>query len=257
MQMQMATQMPPPSWPGPRRIAHRGGGRLAPENTMAAMREGVARGYRGVEFDVVLTADDVPVLMHDPDFGRTVAGGGSVATTTWDELSTRDAGAWFGAAHRGEPVPRYADVLAFCRAHGVWMNVEIKPAPGLEERTGRIVGRDTAAWLAADGGPAAGLLFSSFDRGALAAARLAAPQVPRGILFEDLPDDAIDVARALGCVSVHADHRCLDATVIARLHAAGFAVLAYTVDDPDRADALTRAGLDALFTDRLDRIAPY
>ncbi len=72
----------PGSWPGPHRIAHRGGGTLAPENTIAAIRAGLAHRYRAVEFDVMLTADDVPVLMHDPHFGRTIAGTGAVATTS-------------------------------------------------------------------------------------------------------------------------------------------------------------------------------
>ena len=66
-------------WPFPRVIAHRGGGTLAPENTLAGLRCGLAHGYRAVEFDVMLAADGVPVLMHDPAFGRTVPGIGNVA----------------------------------------------------------------------------------------------------------------------------------------------------------------------------------
>ena len=250
----------PPSWPGPRRIAHRGGGRLAPENTLAAMHEGFARGYRGVEFDVMLTADDVPVLMHDPDFGRTIAGRGAVATTRYADLATRDAGLWYDARYRDEPVPRYADVVAFCRANGVWMNVEIKPAPGFEERTGRIVGEATGALFADQSSAAGWPLFSSFSREALEAARSAAPHVPRGLLFGALPPDSIDAAiaaaNALDCISIHAEHRRLDADGLARLHDAGFAVLAYTVDDPARVAALTGWGLDAIVTDRIDLIAP-
>ena len=247
-------------WIGPRRIAHRGGGTLAPENTLAAIRDGMARGYRAVEFDVMLTADDVPVLMHDATFGRTVAGRGSVAGMRWAELARCDAGSWFGARFAGEPVPTYAAVMRFCRAHGIWMNVELKPAPGFEERTGRVVAASTAEFLEEVRAPSAGtvpgteagMLFSSFSSVALDGARAVAPQVPRGILFAAVPGDAVDIALALGCVGVHCAEGTLDAPLVARLHAAALFVLAYTVNDPVRARVLDDAGVDAIFTDRLD-----
>jgi glycerophosphoryl diester phosphodiesterase len=241
-----------PGWHGPRRIAHRGGGTLAPENTLAAIREGIARGYRAVEFDVMLTADDVPVLMHDPDFGRTIAGDGSVAKITYADLALRDAGSWFSARYAGEPVPRYEDIARFCRANDVWMNVEIKPSRDAAAKTGRIVGEMTAALFADQGLQPGWPLFSSFSVEALAEAKQAAPLAPRGMLFDELPVDAIDIARSLACVSVNVNQRRLDRAAIEHLHDAGFAVLAYTVNDPDRAQLLTDAGVDAIFTDRID-----
>lgn len=244
---------PPRAWPGPRWIAHRGGGTLAPENTLAAIRMGIAHGYRGVEFDVMLTADDVPVLMHDPDFGRTIGGIGSVASTSYADFARRDAGSWFAPRYAGEPAPRYDDVVRFCVANGVWMNVEIKPSPGREVATGRVVGEVTA--MLADGGPPP-ILFSSFSADALDAARTAAPDIPRGLLFGTLPADAIESARALQCVSVHVDHRRIDREAVDRLHAAGFAVMVYTVDEPARGTALTDWGVDALCADRIDVMRP-
>ena len=243
-----------PSWSRPRRIAHRGGGTLAPENTLAAIRTGIAYGYRAVEFDVMLTSDDVVVLMHDPDFGRTIAGRGRVAATPGADLAVRDAGSWFSPDFAGEPVPRYDDVARFCRAHGVWMNVEIKPSPGDEAKTGRIVGETTAALFADQSSLPGWPLFSSFSVEALAAAREAAPHVPRGILFDRVPADAIEIARALDCTSVHAAQRRLDRPTIERLHDADLGVLAYTVNDPARVRALVDAGIDAIFTDRIDLI---
>ena len=245
-----------PSWPGPRRIAHRGGGKLAPENTIAAIRAGIAHGYRAVEFDVMLTADDVPVLMHDPDFGRTIPGRGSVATTTWDDLAQRDAGAWFSPQFAGERVPRYEDVVRFCREHDVWMNVEIKPAPGFEARTGRLVGEMTARLFADHNGDAGWPLFSSFSVEALEHARSAAPHVPRGMLFDAVPESGIESARSLGCVSVHASQREIDRAVIDALHDAGFAVMTYTVNERHRAEQLVAWGVDAICTDRIDLLRP-
>ena len=187
-------------WPYPKIVAHRGGGSLAPENTLAAINCGLIHGFRAIEFDVMLSRDDIPVLMHDPQFGRTVRGSGSVPSSSAAELGAMDAGSWFGGAFAGEPVPTYAQVVAFCKAHGVWMNVEIKPAEGFERRTGQLVAALTrtlfapeisaAAALAAGAADARALpLFSSFSFDALIAARDAAPEIPRGYLVEAIPPD--------------------------------------------------------------------
>lgn len=246
-----------PRWPGPRRLAHRGGGVLAPENTLAAMRAGVENGYRAVEFDVMLAADGVPVLMHDPDFGRTVAGEGRVAATLASELARRDAGSWFDPSRfAGESVPLYEDVVRYCRAHRVWMNVEIKPSPGADEVTGAVVGAITARLFADEHSADALPLFSSFSVAALAAVRASAPRFARGLLVEEPGDGAIAQARALDCISVHADHRYLDRPTIEGLHDAGFAILAYTVNDPVRLGTLVDWGVDAICTDRIDLISP-
>ena len=243
-------------WPGPRRLAHRGGGALAPENTIAAIRAGIAHGYRAVEFDVMLTADEVPVLMHDPDFGRTIAGEGRVAETSSTELVRRDAGSWFDPVRFArEPVPRYEEVVRFCRAHRVWMNVEIKPSPGADAQTGRIAGEITARLFADEHDASALPLFSSFSVVALVAARESAPNIARGLLLEELTEGDIAQAHALDCISVHIDHRALDRATVERLHDAGFAVLAYTVNDLARLDVLVDRGVDAICTDRIDVIA--
>ncbi len=245
-----------PAWSNPRRIAHRGGGSLAPENTLAALRAAVSQRYRAVEFDVMLTADEAPVLMHDPDFGRTIAGPGRVATTKLADLMTRDAGSWFDARFADEPVPTFEDAVRFCRAQGLWMNVEIKPSPGTEVRTGAVVGQITAQHFTDVRDAAALPLFSSFSLDALTAARSAAPHIPRALLVETLEEQHLDQARALDCVSINGDERHLDEATIARVHEAGFAVLAYTVNDAARLAMLEGWGIDAVFTDRIDVIAP-
>jgi glycerophosphoryl diester phosphodiesterase len=179
-----------------------------------------------------------------------------VATSTWAELATRDAGSWFSTAFAGERVPRYEDVVRFCQAHDVWMNVEIKPAPGFEVLTGRIVGEITGRLFADQSGGAGSPLFSSFSIAALASARAVAPQVPRGLLFDALPEIGIEAAHALGCISVHANHRRLREEEIARLHDAGLAVMSYTVNEQRRAEQLAGWGVDAICTDRIDLLRP-
>ena len=132
-------------WPYPRLVAHRGAGKLAPENTLTAMRVGHAHGYRMVEFDVKLAADNVSFLLHDATLERTTSGRGRADALLWRELSRLDAGGWHSAKYAGEPLPTLASIARWARAHGVACNIEIKPTPGRERETGAAVALDAAA----------------------------------------------------------------------------------------------------------------
>ncbi|HEX4598415.1 MAG TPA: glycerophosphodiester phosphodiesterase [Burkholderiaceae bacterium] len=252
-------------WPYPRVLAHRGGGIFAPENTVAALRIGQQRGFRGVEFDVTLSADGESVLMHDATLNRTTDGRGPVAGRTWAELARLDAGGWFSPDFAREPIPRLADAIAFCRGHQVWINAEIKPAPGAELQTGqqvaRAIARDFAdrmqSVVAPDGLPDPQLpLLSSFSSQALGAARDAVPALPRGLLCGRIPRDWREQLQGLECVALHCDHRHLDAEAIEAVHSAGYWVFCYTVNDRRRATRLAQWGIEAFCTDRLDLIDP-
>lgn len=254
-----------PPWPFPRVLAHRGGGTLAPENTLAALRAGHARGFRGVEFDAMLAADEVPVLMHDATLERTTSGRGAVAAHTAAQLARLDAGGWHSPAFAGEPVPCFEDAVRWCRTHDLWINIEIKPSPGAAARTGEVVARTTAALYAdrlrPDGDAAANVvprvpLFSSFEHDALAAARATAPDVPRGRLLDRVPARWREELQALGCVSLHTNHRHLTRALAAEIKDAGYWLFCYTVNDPARAAELFDWGVDAFCTDRIDLIAP-
>ena len=270
-------------WPYPKVLAHRGGGKLAPENTIAALRCGLAHGFRAVEFDVMLTQDEVPVLMHDPEFGRTVAGSGSVAQTRSQDLLQMDAGRWFGAGFEGETVPAFASVLEFCQQNGIWMNIEIKPAPGHETRTGAVVAEMTQRSFA--GRPRQEWpLLSSFSMPALAAAMAGAPALPRALLLDKLDDESgneagkeagnqsgnelgkesdngsgntwLILARQLQAVAVHTNQKHLTAPLANAVKQAGLGLFCYTVNEPARASQLLAWGVDAFCTDRIDLIGP-
>lgn len=245
-------------WRYPKIIAHRGGGALAPENTLAAMRCGLARGFHAVEFDVMLAADGVPVLMHDPQFGRTVRSRGRVCDRTAAELAAMDAGSWFGKEFAGEPVPTYEQVVNFCKANNIWMNVEIKPAPGFEAQTGRLVAELTqrlfAAEIAAHAPDAALPLFSSFSFAALQAAQAAAPDIPRGFLVDAIPSDWQQRLCELGAVALHTNHKNLSEKLARAVKEREVGLLCYTVNTPQRAREILGWGVDALCTDRIDLI---
>ena len=236
-------------WPFPRLLAHRGGGALAPENTLAGLRLAARLGYTGTEFDVKLSADGVPVLMHDETLDRTTSGHGSVAAAGIAELRGLDAGSWFGRAFTGERVPTFEAAAEACRALGVWANVEIKPCPGREAETGHAVARESMRLWAGDAHPP---LLSSFSAEALTAAKVTAPGLPRGFLVEEPPDDWRSALADLGCVALHVLHTRVTADLVAEVHAAGYGLLCYTVNDPARAELLYSLGVNAVVTDRLD-----
>ncbi|HRC61180.1 MAG TPA: glycerophosphodiester phosphodiesterase family protein, partial [Candidatus Propionivibrio aalborgensis] len=85
---------PAPGWTLPRVFAHRCGGALAPENTLAGLRMAAAMGCRAVEFDVMLSADSSPWLIHDETLERTTNGAGRVCDTSDDALRKLDAGSY-------------------------------------------------------------------------------------------------------------------------------------------------------------------
>ena len=112
-----------PPWPYPRWIAHRGAGKLAPENTLAAFRLGAHHGYRMFECDVKLSADDVPFLLHDDTLTRTTnaaaqlprLGTGTSAVAgehAWRTLSQLDAGSWHSPTFAGEPLATLTDTAS-------------------------------------------------------------------------------------------------------------------------------------------------
>ncbi|HVL75731.1 MAG TPA: glycerophosphodiester phosphodiesterase [Noviherbaspirillum sp.] len=246
-------------WLYPRIVAHRGGGTLAPENTLAALRCGLAHGYRAVEFDVMLSSDGVPILMHDPEFGRTVPGRGIVGELPAARLMALDAGSWFSPSFAGEPVPSFEQAARFCKENGIWMNVEIKPVPGYEAATGKAVAEWTARLFPAefaDADRAALPLLSSFSPEALMAARQAAPKLPRALLVKSIPADWLARLRVLGAIALHVDHTRLTERRARAVKQHGFGLFCYTVNSPGRARELLDWGVDAFCTDRIDLISP-
>lgn len=242
--------MPSPSpWPYPFWFAHRGAGKLAPENTLAAFRTGAAQGFRGFECDVKLSADDVPYLLHDDDLERTTSGRGPAQPWLWQALSRLDAGGWHGRQFAGEPLASLDAVTTFCLANDCALNLELKPCPGHAQRTGQVV----VDWLAkrwpTDRPPP---LLSSFQQEALRGAQEAAPHWPRAWLLEHIPPRWVNSAHALGCVAIVVHHPELDPSTIDVTHREGMRVVSYTVNDPAVAARLKSWGIDGLITDAVD-----
>jgi glycerophosphoryl diester phosphodiesterase len=240
-------------WPLPFWIAHRGAGKLAPENTLAAFRRGAQHGYRAFECDVKLSRDQVPFLLHDATLGRTTNARGLAAERDWAELSRLDAGAWHSRTYAGEPPASLEAIAGFCLANRYALNIEIKPTPGQELLTGQVVGREVLRlWAGAAQQP----LFSSFTPAALQGVLETAPQLPRALLLEALHPGWLEQARSLGCAAVVCHYALMDRATTATLHAAGMRALVYTVNDEASAQWLIANGVDGIITDAVDRFPP-
>jgi glycerophosphoryl diester phosphodiesterase len=242
-----------PPWPYPFWIAHRGAGKLAPENTLAAFRLGASHGWRAFECDVKLSRDGVPFLLHDDSLDRTTPRKGLAAEFDWAELSRLDAGSWHSRAYAGEPPPSLDAVARFVLRNGHTLNIELKPSPGQEWQTGHTVGLACLdLWRHAPVPP----LFSSFKPEALRGALESAPALPRALLLDTLWPGWQGVAQDLGCVAVVTHHPLMDAALVDQLHGAGMRALCYTVNDPADARRLMALGIDGLISDAVDVFAP-
>jgi glycerophosphoryl diester phosphodiesterase len=230
----------------PRVIGHRGAAGCAPENTLAGFRQARALGCAWVEFDVRLTADRQPILLHDERLERTTSGRGKAKNLQLSEIRRHDAGSWFGPDFADERVPTLDGALAVLEEEGLAANVEIKPSRGEAYETGKIAA-ETVARLWPERGVAT--LISSFLPAALAAAKATAPSLPRGLLFRALPKNWRRRAEELACVSIHLDHRRLSPAVVAEVNSLGYLLLAYTVNDATRARMLFDWGVAAVFSD--------
>ena len=239
-------------WPYPRLVAHRGGGSLAPENTLAAIRLGQSLGYRAHEFDVKLSADDVPLLMHDETLERTVGMLARAADLPWAKLKTLDAGGWHSPEFRGEPPPSFEEAAKLLLSKGTMAHIEIKPTPGFDRETGRRVALATRElWKGAATPP----LFSSFSFEALMAAKEAAPEIGRGWLIKGFTDADWKRLEALDATSLHTSYKTITPDRIREIRDRGYRVMLYTVNEVSTAEKLLEAGADGLFTDNLREFA--
>ena len=221
----------------PKVIGHRGAAAYAPENTLASFREARRRGATWVEADIVLTADDVPIVMHDDSLKRTTGVDRLVAETRRADLPT--------------DVPTFEEAIACWGELGLGCNVEIKPTKGREAETARaVVETLRRCWPSHLPQP----LLSSFKDASLAAAHAAAPEFARALLIGELADDWRPRAEAVAAAGINTDGKLLTAVRAVEIHNAGYALGVYTINDGDVAKALVGMGVDCVITDVPDVI---
>jgi len=231
------------------RIAHRGASASAPENTHAAFAAALALGVDAIELDCQLSADGVPVVIHDETLERTTSGIGPVRAKPWEELRRLDAGGWKGEAFRGERIPRLEDVLIQLDGR-VILDIEIKSASDVGEIESPLVAlvraRGALPWV----------IFSSFHEGAVRNVRAASADAAIGILWDRKPAaGSIALARELGARCIVPSVRRTTPELVTEAHAHDLGVWVWTVNELAEMRRLTAAGVDALFSDYPERFA--
>ncbi|HIE39436.1 MAG TPA: glycerophosphodiester phosphodiesterase [Anaerolineae bacterium] len=234
-------------------IAHQGASDVAPPNTLAAFHRAAELGADGVELDVHLSADGVPVVIHDFTVDRTTNGTGRVADFPLAALKKLDAGSRFDPAFAGERIPTLEEVFEAV-GRRLLINVELKAVPrenrGLEEAVVTLVERH---------GLRDRVLISSFDPFALRRVRRLAPHLPLGFLYETAPLSRLARAlaglmRGLQPEAIHPHWAQVRPPTVRRAHGRGRRVVAWTVDEPEVMRRLSEWGVDGIITNRPDRL---
>lgn len=234
-------------------IAHRGASSLAPENTLAAFKKAYELGARWLEFDVMLTADKVPVVIHDDTLDKTTTATGAVCDYPYSYIKTLDAGTWFNPAFSKERIPTLSQVIAFLREHPMQVNVELKSQEGFEEEVAvEVLKLINKEWK--DIPPP---LISSFSMQVLHHVRYHSKEALLGILIHDWFAEWEEIAERLNCITVDINYKLLDNQQVHRIKSLNKDILTYTVNDPVRAKALFDMGVDAIFTDNLPEMMKY
>ncbi|SIO92595.1 glycerophosphoryl diester phosphodiesterase [Vibrio spartinae] len=228
-------------------MAHRGYSSQAPENTLAAFKRAIAFGCQWIELDVQLTADHIPVVIHDQTLERCTNGVGQIGELTFSELTQYSAGHWFDQAFRDETVPSLEATLQLAKQHQINLNIELKLYPGDDET---LLCQRVAAVIDAVGIAQEQLLFSSFSVTALAVMQRVMPAIRRGVLWETIPSDAFEILEALDAFSVHCDYRHLDEPQAAAMKQRGYALYCYTPNHPLDVAEHWRWGVDMMITDK-------
>lgn len=199
---------------------------------MAGFALALAAGADGVELDVQLSADGVPVVIHDETLDRTTGVRGRVAELPWRRISEVRAG--------GEPIPSLEQAAAWALASGAWLNVEIKAA-----------GAAKATLAALEGiGLTERVIVSSFHASVIEDVGRLNADLPRYLLLErwDVPSRRAVAASGAGGVCLRVD--AASQAALAEIAGAGLPVVVWTVDDPDHLAELIRSGVRAVITNR-------
>ncbi len=226
---------------------HRGAAALAPENTLAGIQKAVESGIKWIEIDTQLSADKIPVIIHDKTVKRCTNGKGRVGDLTLAELRVLDAGSWFSNEFKGETIPTLEEALLACQEHNLNMNLEIKIHNEHEVKplVEKVV--ETVKHL---NFPIEKLLFSSFSQNALVHCQTLYPEVRRGFITARKPSNMLDTIKPLDLYSLHIDHRILNEKLAKSIKETGLKLMIWTLNDPKKVDKFTAWGVNNIITDK-------
>ncbi len=227
-------------------IAHRGVSAQAPENTLAAFAKARQMGLNWVEFDVMLAATGEAIVIHDDHLERTTNGKGHIINCAYHYLKTLDAGSWFDPVFSDQHIPLLEEVLYLLHSQHLAANLEIKPFPGQEgmiaQRIFEVLQQNTAQLPSP-------LLISSFSPVVLKNVRKISTSAVLGMLVDEWQEDWQNFCSETQCTSVNINHMLLNPARVNEIKEKGYLLLAYTVNNIQRAQELLSWGVDAIFSD--------
>ena len=226
-------------------IAHRGASSTAPENTIAAFDQALEIGADGIEFDIHLSKDNVPVVIHDEEIDRTTTGSGLVKNFTLAELKKYDAGSWFAPEYSGQEIPTLDEIFTRYADSDLLLNLELKneitPCPGIEEAVVQYIEQHNLQDR---------VLISSFNHDSLVECRRLNPAIRTGMIYIlDIKEPWL-YARSLGCYSVHPLFYYLQTPeILSGFKEHNLPLYPWTVNDPEQMEVFAAAGIEAIITD--------
>ncbi len=224
-------------------IAHRGGNKWAPENTMSAFAKSLKAGADGVELDIHRCKSGELIVIHDETLERTTNGSGFVKDKTWDELKNVSAGKWYSAEFENERLPLLKDVLTLADGKMI-VDIEIKNAPieypGIE---------DDLASLLKDYKYPDKILISSFDHELIRRVHEKLPNIEVAFLDAGIVADVGEYASKIGAKAWNAGYSELRADAVSRAHKSGLAVNVWTVNGNQKWDQAMDMKVDGIVTD--------
>jgi len=217
--------------------AHRCASKIAPENTMAVFSAAVELGADGLELDIHLSRDGIPVVIHDESLERTTDGRGLVSDASLEQLQQLDAGGWFSPEFKGESLPTLAEVLSAFSGK-LSLNLDLKEFSA---------GVEVLSLLRQH--PDAEIVISSFDYDLLKGLRSLDETLPLAVLFDDGNwRQAVRFANEISACAFHPADNLVCRRMVAACRKLALPVSVWTVDREKQARSLVRMGVSGLFT---------
>jgi len=230
-------------------IAHRGASGSAPENTASAIRLAADQGAQWVEVDVTISAEGVAVIFHDSELKRCSDGVGHVALLKLAQLKQLDCGSWYSAEFRDERILTLTELLTLANQLNLNLNLEVKPNIGRETET--VWAIHTALQQVPFEHT---LILSSFNHHALKACQQYLEDIPRALNVDAIPYNWQERIEEYQCQGLHFCADFFDEKLVKQVSDFGIAMACFTVNDPEQAEMLWRAGVLSVFTDYPYRI---
>ncbi|WP_082233919.1 glycerophosphodiester phosphodiesterase [Halobacillus massiliensis] len=224
--------------------AHRGASRMAPENTMAAYQLASDAGADGLEIDVQLTKDNIPVLIHDETVRRTTNGTGFVQDYTGEQIKKLDAGSWFSTKYSDCSILTLEEFLCWFKPLPMVLNVELKTNvieyKKIEEIVLDLLKKYDVLYRT---------VISSFNLNSVTRVHELNKKVPTAFLTSTARRNLPNFAQEHGASDLHVKYRLLDRKLLDQCQKEKMPLRVYTINRYSYMAKCFRLGCDGIFTD--------